>query len=119
MKRGISRLMLQRMACFVRRHADSRNRITMKILGGKKKLLLCRVVMVRQMSGDFTDRHIIEASRIENLARGLGTREPVLRRNPNVLAVRRTQPDLGVNAQKQSRNYNPPIMTEPHSYLPS
>ncbi len=102
-EQSVGRLMLERVAGFVRGDADSGDRPAMKVVGREKQRALGRVVMVGQMAGDFLHRHVVEAGAVENFARGFRAGHAGFHRHPAVFAVSRGQFDLRPDADEQPR----------------
>ncbi len=103
--------MLERVAGFVRRHADRRHRLAVKIVRRQKQRAFRRVVMVAQMAGHLLHRHVAQTRAVENPPRRLRARHAGIHRHLAVFAVGVMQFDLRPNAEQQTRNQKQKIQT--------
>src|SRR5258705_11139186 len=107
------------MARLVRRDTDGGKRSAVVILRGKKQRLLHRIVMVGEMATHFLDWHLMEPGGVQYLSRGFGPTQPACVRHLGESAIDRHQFELRIEAEKNSRQHNPPVMVEDHFDSPS
>ena len=101
--------MLERVAGFVRRHANRRDRLAMEIVRRKEQRAFCRVVMVAQPAGNFRHRHVGKPGAIQDFARGFRAGHAGIHRHLAVFAVGVRQLDLRPDAKQQTRYQKKPI----------
>ena len=108
-EQSVGRLMLERVAGFVRRHADRGDGLAVKIVRRKEQRALRRVVMVAQTAGDFLHRHVGQAGAVKDFARRFRAGHAGIHRHLAVFAVGMMQLDLRPDAEEQARNQEQPI----------
>ena len=81
------------------------DRVALKILRGKKKRLLHRVIMIGQVPANLLDWHVIQAGAIQDLAGGFCAADARLDADLHVFVIGRHQLELGVKSENHARNH--------------
>ena len=94
--------MLQRVTCLMRGHPNRGDAVSVKFSSLKKQSFLHRIVMIREMSPDHVDWHVVQTSAIEDFARSLRRRSTRWQSVGGHNAHRCRQTHLGVHPEQQT-----------------